>query len=460
MDKLRLLIVDDDTDFTDELAELLEHTDDNNIVFKANLPIEGLEIVEKEEVDIAIIDLNMPQMSGLELLKKIKEDRPDIEVIMITGLGDMDSVVQAMRLGAIDYFTKPFKQIELHTAIERTRKYKSIQNQLEKVQNQYRVLSSELNKRIGTEIIGESMQTHQLIEIMNKVAAADDTSVLITGESGTGKELVARGIHFLSKRKDNYFHSVNCSAIPESLFESEFFGYNKGAFTGANAQKTGWFEISNQGTLFLDEIGDLRLDLQAKFLRVLDEKIITRVGSHKRIDLDVRIIAATNQDLEELVGQNKFREDLYHRLNSFNIHIPPLRERKEDIMALSRYFIFHYADKLKKPIKKIDDSVFDYLKSGPFHGNVRQLKNLIERAVIMCDDSCFSLKHFNGFSSKLQHEALNNHAENSDLDLTALESKAIKKALNITQHNKSQAAKLLKISRQALDRKLNKYEIP
>ncbi|MCF8304057.1 MAG: sigma-54 dependent transcriptional regulator [Bacteroidales bacterium] len=453
MEGLQLLLVDDEPDFLSELSEAID--DPDNVVTTAETPTKALEILEQSEIDIAVLDINMPQMNGLQLLERIKKNWPEIEVIMITGQGDMDSVIKAMRLGATDYFTKPFRQIEFQGAIERTRKFKQLHHKLEKVKNQYKFLSDELNGKIGTQIIGSSTHTHNIINLMNKVANAGDTSVLITGESGTGKELVARGIHFLSNRKDNYFHSVNCSAIPESLFESEFFGYNKGAFTGANNNKTGWFEISNGGTLFLDEIGDMQLNLQAKFLRVLDEKIITRVGSHKRIDLDVRIIAATNQDLEKLVEQNRFREDLYHRLNSFTIHIPPLRERKEDIAHLAEHFIDHYAQKLKKDIKIIDSGVYDYLKNLPFYGNVRELKNLIERAVIMCDSDTFDLRYLNNHKNNKKNGSAKDFTPET-LNLEELEKNAIVKALELSSNNKTKAAKLLNISRQALDRRIQK----
>ena len=456
MDKLQLLLVDDDQVFLEELKEALD--DDTNEITTCSDPSKALKLMGSREFDIAILDIILPEMNGIQLLKKIKELKPNIEVIMITGQGDMDSVIKAMRNGAADYFTKPFKQIELQSAIERTRKFKQLQNKLRKEESINKVLSRELNQRLGTELIGTSKQTSNILDLMNKVAAADETSVLITGESGTGKELVARGIHFLSPRKDNYFHSVNCSAIPESLFESEFFGYNKGAFTGANNNKSGWFEISNGGTLFLDEIGDMQLNLQAKFLRVLDEKIITRVGSHKSIDLDVRIIAATNQNLEELVGQNKFREDLYHRLNSFTIDIPPLRERKEDIASLAEYFINHYGKKLKKGIKSTDPRVYEYLKSLPFYGNVRELKNMIERAVILCEDEVFTLKHINQDSSPKNMAPFSELAFNT-LDLSELEQIAIEKALKLNDYNKSQAAKFLNITRHSLDRRIKKHGI-
>jgi len=455
MKKLKLLLVDDDQVFLDELKEALD--DNTNEITTSSSPSKALKLMESREFDIAILDIILPEMNGIQLLKKLKELRPNLEVIMITGQGDMDSVISAMRNGAADYFTKPFKHIELQSAIERTRKFKQLQNQLKKEESKNKLLSRELNQKLGTELTGTSKQTQHILELMNKVAAADETSVLITGESGTGKELVARGIHFLSPRKDNYFHSVNCSAIPESLFESEFFGYNKGAFTGASNNKSGWFEISNGGTLFLDEIGDLRIDLQAKFLRVLDEKIITRVGSHKQIDLDVRIIAATNQNLEELVKQNKFREDLYHRLNSFTIDIPPLRERREDIAALAEYFINVYSKKLKKGIKSIDPRVYEYLKTLPYYGNVRELKNMIERAVILCEDEVFTKKHFN-CDSHSKNKVPFMEMEFNTLDLSELEKQVIEKALKHTQNNKTKAAALLNISRQALDRRLEKIK--
>jgi transcriptional regulator with PAS, ATPase and Fis domain len=294
---------------------------------------------------------------------------------------------------------------------------------------------------------------------MDKVAAADPTTILITGASGTGKELVARGIHYMSKRKDDYFHTVNCSAIPETLFESEFFGHKKGSFTGADQDKMGWFEIANHGTLFLDEIGDMPLGQQAKLLRVLDEKKVMKVGSHKEINIDVRVIAASNRNLEELVKKHKFRLDLYHRISSFIIEIPPLRERKEDIPLLINHFVKHYVDRLAKSIKYINPAVSQNLQKYSFPGNIRELKNIIERAVILCESEELSWQDFElSMAGKMEGEQ-NPSEDSGEMDLEEMEKQMIIRALKQTGNNKTRAAELLNISWQSLDRRMKKFRI-
>jgi transcriptional regulator with PAS, ATPase and Fis domain len=293
-----------------------------------------------------------------------------------------------------------------------------------------------------------------VIDLMSKVAQADDTTVLITGESGTGKELVARGIHCLSARKDKHFYSINISAIPGSLFESEFFGHKKGAFTGATEDKAGWFEIAQNSTLFMDEICDVDPNLQGKLLRVLEERKIIKVGSHKEIPVNVRVVAATNKKIKQLVRTSKFRTDLYYRLSSFEIHIPPLRERKEDIPLLLEHFAEFYAQKMNKSIKGIDEKVTVSLMDYDFPGNVRELKNMVERAVILCEGDTLQAQHFPIVQSK-EHEP--EGKEEEVFNLKIMEKTLIVRALEKTNYNKSKAGELLHISRQSLNRKIKKF---
>jgi len=456
METLNILVLDDERVFRDEIKEFLET--DNFIVHLAAKPSEAFEILNKTEIDIIILDLKLPEMDGLAVLQKVKELYPEIEVIMITGHGDMDAVIQAMRYGAVEFFPKPFRLIDMKAAIQRTKRYINLSNRYKEVELSYALVSKELRESVGYEIMGSSKAIMQVVDLMTKVAKADTTSVLITGESGTGKELVARGIHYLSSRKNAYFHAVNCSAVPDTLFESEFFGHKKGAFTGANEEKIGWFEIANGGTLFLDEIVDMQQPMQSKLLRVLEDKKIRRIGSNSDVLVDVRIIAATNQDLQKLLDENKFRTDLYYRLNSFEIFIPPLRDRREDIPILLDYFLKLISQKLNKKIPAVDSSVIKALTAYHFPGNVRELRNMVERALILCDGNKLSLKFFAGLPLADEDNKLDDEIE--DLyDLDEAEKRLIIKALQKTDYKKSETALLLNITRQSLDRRLEKYGI-
>ena len=353
MKELKILVLDDEQRVRDEIEEFLSAK--SYTVFKAEAPSVAFKIIEEENPHIFIVDIRLPEIDGLSVLKKIKAEKSEIEVIMISGHGDMNSVIEAMRQGATDYFQKPFRLMEINNAIERTKRFIALNQKIKSVEDSNTLLSKELQENIGHRLIGNSQALKNIIDLMTKVAKSKDTSVLITGESGTGKELIARGIHFLSQRNKHYFHSVNCSAIPESLFESEFFGHKKGSFTGATEDKAGWFEIANDGTLFLDEISDMPINQQAKLLRVLEEKKVSKVGSREMKNVDVRVIAASNRDLEGMSEEQKFRLDLYHRLSSFIIDIPPLRERREDIPILIDYFIKEYGgyiDRFERKCKK------------------------------------------------------------------------------------------------------------
>lgn len=451
MNELNLLIVDDEKAYRENIEEFFSNSKIKT--FSAELPSLAFDILKKNKIDIVILDLRLPEMNGLDVLKEIKKLYPGIEVIIITGHGDMDSVIKAMRLGAIDFFTKPFRLIEVQNAIERTKKFIYLQKKLNEVEMNYSLVSKELKEKFGNNIIGNSKEIKNVLNLMAKVAKAGNTSVLITGESGTGKELVARGIHSLSVRKDHYFYAVNCSAVPENLFESSFFGHKKGAFTGANEDKKGWFEIASGGTLFLDEIGDMPAAQQSKFLRVLEEKKIRKVGSHIEIPVDVRIIAATNKDAKKLVANNILRSDLYHRLSSFEIHIPPLRERIEDIPLLVDHFIELFSVNLKKNIKGINKNALEKLMTYNFPGNIRELKNMIEKAVILCDENKLSVGYFGFIDEKYSSEVVDSY------NLQSIEKNIIEKALQKTRFNKTKAAELLNITRQALDRRIEKYRL-
>lgn len=451
---LKILVIDDEERIREEIGEFL--SSQNFQVFEADLPSKALNILEEEQIDIIILDIKMPEMDGIALLGKIKQYYPDIEVIMISGHGDMQSVIHAMRNGASDFFPKPFRLTDIQLSIERTSRYLELNHRFKNLEKKYQLLSSEIADNTGHQIIGKSAAINHVLKMMEKVAKVENTTVLITGESGTGKEVVARGIHYLSSRNKQYFHSVNCSAIPETLFESEFFGHIKGSFTGADKNKAGWFEISNNGTLFLDEIGDMPISQQAKLLRVLEERKVSRIGSGEQIDVDVRVIAASNQALEEMSDNKEFRLDLYHRLSSFIIHIPPLRDRKEDIPLLLEHFVSYFSTMMGKHIADIDPAVTEALIQHDFPGNIRELKNLVERAMIIAEGKILKVSDFQLKPTLLPAENIV-IKENDVFDLEQSEKNLIQKALVKTNNNKAQAAELLNITWQALNRRMKKF---
>ncbi|HMM12766.1 MAG TPA: sigma-54 dependent transcriptional regulator [Bacteroidales bacterium] len=457
MENLRILIVDDEARMRDEISEyLLKRSWE---VFTAADPAEASRLLQQQDVHIAIVDIKLPGFSGLELLKIIRETYPQVEVIMISGHGDMQSVIEAMRLGAVDYFQKPFRLIDLNQALQRTRRFIEVSQQLRQTRHTLNQISTQFSRHNGSAMIGSSEAITKVAEMMERVASSDHTTVLITGESGTGKELVAMGIHLLSSRKNNLFHSVNCSAVSESLFESEFFGHKKGAFTGANEDRQGWFEVASGGTLFLDEIGDLPLNQQAKLLRALEERKIRRVGGQHEITVDVRVIAASNQPLEVMVKEKKFRADLYHRMSTFVIHLPPLRERTEDIMPIAEHFVRHYGRAMNKPIEGLSNPAKQLLLQYQFPGNIRELRNMIERAVILCDGRYLEPKHlaFHNLQAIATSHDPAQANEPPDLDLERLERNTILKALQLAGNNKTAAARLLNITWQSLDRRMLKH---
>ncbi|MCD4818030.1 MAG: sigma 54-interacting transcriptional regulator [Candidatus Cloacimonetes bacterium] len=350
------------------------------------------------------------------------------------------------------------KNIELGKKNKKIKKQKEIlqkaNEDLRKSEIKYNIVTAELNKNIGMKLIGNSDSMNKIKELINVICHTDNTNILIIGESGTGKEIVAKQIHQLSKRQKNNFYGVNSSAIPESLFESEFFGHEKNAFTGANNTHIGWFEVANSGTLFLDEIGTMSLDQQVKLLRVLEERKIVRIGSHKEIPIDIRIISATNIDLYKKVNLHKFRDDLYHRLSTFVIQIPPLRQRKEDIPLLLEHFVKIFGTLMNKRINKIEKNVSKALTGYDFPGNVRELKNIVERAIIVSDSSTLKLKHF---AIPQCEDTIPTDSE--IITLAEMEKDLLLRALHKTGFNKNQAAKLLGVERRVVFRKMIKYGI-
>jgi DNA-binding NtrC family response regulator len=454
--KTNILVLDDEPAIRGEINEFLTSRD--IMVQEAGSPSEAFKVLSSQPVDIMILDIRLPEMSGLDVLKKIRQTWPKIQVIMMSGHGDMDSVIIALRLGAVDYFQKPFRLHDMLTAIEKTRKVYTKSRPMNGDHFDY-MLNESFSSGSSASLIVVSHTMKEVVEKMRLVARSKDTTVLITGESGTGKELIARGIHYLSSRKDKRFHAVNCSSIPDELFESEFFGYRKGAFTGANTDKAGWFEAADGGTLFLDEIGDLKIGLQAKLLRIMEDKEISRLGSTITKKIDIRVIAATNQDLDHLISENRFRQDLYHRMNTFVITIPPLRERREGIPLLFSHYLDYYSHKLGRNVPKVEKEIIEVLMHYDFPGNVRELMHMVERALILCEEDTLTLRHFDHLKIKMQHSPKTEPLLTPSRPLDSIEKESIKAALLEAGNNKSQAARALQISRQSLDRRMEKLGI-
>ena len=371
-----ILIVDDEKNYLVVLETLLLE-EGYEVITKDN-PAQALEIVESHELDLVITDMRMPGLDGMEFLALLRARHPELPVIMMTAYATVEKAVEAMKRGAFDYITKPFKNEELKLTIR-----KAIE--MHRLMQENRLLSQQLQERFKfANIVGKSKAMRQVYEIIEKVAQTR-ASVLITGESGTGKELIARAIHFNSPRRDKPFITVNCSALPESLLESELFGHERGAFTGAVTQRKGRFELAHSGTLFLDEVGDMSPSLQVKLLRVIQELAFERVGGTKTLQVDARLVTASNRDLNQEVERGRFREDLFYRLKVVNIRVPPLRQRRDDIPLLIHHFLEKVATANRLTTKGISQEALKSLYQYDWVGNVRELENIIERAVILCD---------------------------------------------------------------------------
>lgn len=458
-DTIHILILDDQETYRNGLGIFINKIPGLQTQL-ASKPSEAYEITKNQHIDIAIVDIDLPQESGIEVMKKIKQVNSETEVIIISGHSDIETVVECLRQGAFDYFKKPFDMVAIKNAIEKTKKFIEIKDKLSSAKERIRNLENIVQRQQSNLLYGSSQEINRVKDLIINVAHSNDTAVFISGETGTGKELVAKQIHALSNRNMQVLSVCNCSAIPEHLFESEFFGYSKGAFTDAKTDKKGWFEIADKATLFLDEIGDMPMFLQSKLLRILEEKKVTRLGAVKAIDIDVRVISATNKNISDLIREGKFREDLYYRLNTFEIALPPLRNRKEDIAELSYLFLKEFADKLNKNIYHIDEAAISQLLSFQYPGNVRQLKNFIERAVILCKGDTINKEHLinNIFDFSSNQNTIVTPSDNN-LDLAKNELLLIERALKLSDNNKTNAAKLLNITLQSLIRRMQKYNL-
>lgn len=452
----KILIVEDKESMAQMLRETLELTGYEIMIAKDGG--EGIKRVRDSKVDLVLTDLKLPKKDGIEVLKASKEENPLIPVIVMTAFGSVETAVSAMKLGAFDFITKPLDTDYLQLLIDR-----ALRNRRLVTENI--LLKDALSHRAGIpDIIGKSPKMIEVAENIRKVSSTK-TTVLLLGESGTGKELFARAIHDLSPRRDRPFVTINCAAIPKELLESELFGHEKGAFTGAVEKKPGKFELADRGTVFLDEIGEMDLVLQAKVLRALQEGEIDRVGGTNPVKVDIRILAASNRDLEAAVKEHSFREDLFYRLSVFPITVPPLRERKDDIPVLAEHFIEACSAEMNIPLKPISQAAMDSLKSYHWKGNVRELENVIERAMILCEGDTITEEHLRLVPATSPESMLMNIPMEGTLEeaahtaLHAAETLRIRKALEGTHGNKTRAAEILKVSYKTLLTKIKDYGI-
>lgn len=444
-----VLIIDDEREICDSISMILEY--EGYTVDSTTSASEGLKKFSEQDFSAVLLDIQMPEMNGFEVLKKIKEIKPSASVIIISAHGSVENAIKATRLGAFDFLEKPIDRDKLLISVRNATEQATLKEENEEIRKTF----------VGEgEILGKSKAIQKILELIDKVAPLE-TRVLITGENGTGKELVARAIHKKSERKDKPFIEVNCAAIPNELIESELFGHEKGSFTGAVSQRIGKFELANKGIIFLDEIGDMSLQAQAKVLRAIEEGRIERVGGGKKIEVDVRIIAATNKNLLEEIHKGNFREDLYHRLNVIPIHVPPLRERVEDIPILVEHFCKEITAKHKKPSVRFTDDAIKILQAQPWTGNVRELRNIVERIIIIVDKKEISAKDID-FLFSANQASLDNLIETSN-SFQEFKEKAerafILKQLKANDWNISKTAEILDIQRSHLYTKMRKYGI-
>ncbi|HEQ60746.1 MAG TPA: sigma-54-dependent Fis family transcriptional regulator [Firmicutes bacterium] len=443
-----LLVVDDEKNTREGLRQALER--DDRVVFTAADGREALDQVQERVFDVVITDLRMPRMDGLQLLEAIQERGMDTAVILLSGYGTIETAVEAMRRGALDFITKPVNLGELELRLSKVLGQKQLALEHESLKEQ-------IKERFGLDnMVGRSQKMIQVFETIRQIAPSKST-VLITGETGTGKELVAYAIHAGSPRKNKLFQPVNCAALPESLLESELFGHERGAFTGAVKQKKGYFEVADGGTVFLDEIGEISLAVQVKLLRILEQRQFERVGGTNTLSIDVRVVAATNADLEALVRQGQFREDLYYRLKVVTLDLPPLRERREDIPLLAETFLKQFAEENRKGPMRFEPETLERLKEYPWPGNVRELRHLIEQMVLLSHSSTLTPKDLPG---KYQVEPSKEYIEiPQGTSLRSAERKIILQTLRQQGGNRTRTAEILGIGRRTLIRKLQEYGV-
>ena len=447
-----ILVIDDEAAQRDVLTGYLKKK--GYKIFSASSGEEGIEAVKGNLVDIILSDYKMPDLNGIEVLEQAKKINPEISFVIVTAYGTVENAVKAMRLGAFNYISKPVDLDELDLMIERIIEHKNLKSENQLLKNQLQ------EKYKISSIVSQSHKMEEVINIAARVADSKAT-VLITGENGTGKEVLAKAIHYMSSRKEKPFVAVNVPALTETLLESELFGHEKGAFTGAEKMKKGRFEVANGGTLFLDEVGDIPQPIQVKLLRILQEHQFERVGGTEKIEVDVRIIAATNKDLEQKIKEGAFREDLFYRLNVVSINIPPLRERKEDILPLIENFIEKYCKENDKEKLEISKEATDVLMKYNYPGNVRELENIIERAVVLTRGNIITLNdlpmNIKGFKEEKTLGSLNEGTLTEQVE--ALEKQLIYDALKESGGNQTKAGKLLGLTERNLRYKLKKYNI-
>lgn len=459
-----ILVVDDEEKIREGLKTIFELEGFNVITSPDGN--DAISKINSEKIDVIILDLRMPNLNGYEFLKIVSKTDPFLPIIILTAHGSLEDAVNLTKQGAFDYFIKPPDIDKLLTSINKALDYRK--NLLEKAKEKSLTPKDALDA-----IIGESNEIKEIKELIRRVASTDAT-VLITGESGTGKELIANAIHALSTRRNGPFVKVNCGSIPETLLEAELFGHEKGAFTGAINRRKGRFELADGGTIFLDEIGEISPKLQVALLRVLQEKEFQRVGGEENIKVDVRIITATNKNLEEEVKKGNFREDLYYRINIITIHVPPLRQRISDIPILCNYFLKKYSELHNKEIKGISEDLMKILIEYKWPGNVRELQNFIESAIIMCNKDILSVEcipqHYKSklFSSRIEYYTIPQAKQETTSPilpikigekLEEIEKKVIEATLKFTNYNKSKAARILGITRKTLLMKIQKYKL-
>ncbi len=456
MEKGKILVIDDEKLLRWSLQQNL--TKEGYTVVTAERGAEGLDFYIEEQPDIVLLDVHLPDISGITILENIKKENKDAIIIMVTAFGDVQTAVRTIKMGAYDFVEKPFNMDKIKILISKALETVSLRKEV----SQFR---SELSKKYGfSNIVGKSPEMLKIFDLTRKVAKSDATTILLQGESGTGKDLVAKVVHYESSRAEKPFMDINCTALPETLIESELFGHEKGAFTDAKQLKKGLFELSEGGTVFLDEIADIKLSTQAKLLKVIENKTFKRIGGNKDISVDLRIIAATNKVLSEEVKKGNFREDLYYRLKVIPIVLPPLRERKDDILLLGAHFIEEFNREFKKHVKRLSPETEKAFLEYPWPGNIRELKNVIERAMILENHEFILPEHLPLELLSFDTKALNVTGASisipsGGIDIEQVEKELIRQALDLTKGNQTKAAKLLTLTRDALRYRMQKFEL-
>ncbi|NOY13171.1 MAG: sigma-54-dependent Fis family transcriptional regulator [Deltaproteobacteria bacterium] len=450
----KILIVDDEAFIRENLERIL--AEDGFRTLSTESPEAAVQIVSEEEISLVLLDLNLGSRSGLDVLRAMKEVDPDILVIIITGYGTVESAVEALKIGAYDYIKKPFKADAIHLIVKLALETQTLRRRVKHLSKD----------AVGINMVGNSPALLQIFRQIREVAKHETATVLITGESGTGKELVAHAIHNLSPRSERPFVEINCGSLPYNLLESELFGHERGAFTDAKTRKIGLFEDADSGSIFLDEIGAMDMNLQVKLLRVLEDRKIRRLGGNRNIDINVRIIAATNADFKSSIERKGFREDLYYRLNVFPIHIPPIRDRREDVPVLLEHFLFRFSKEFNKPMKGFSREALDLMMRYHWPGNVRELRNVVERICIMHDVNQIRAEHL---PREIWGEAPQSEVpfsfeippEGIVLDdvVGQVEKDLVVKAFRITGGNVAKTARILNVPRGTLRYKLEKYQL-